>query len=304
MRVCAIGEVLWDIFADHEQFGGAALNFCANLQRLGDEATLVSAVGDDQRGRLAIERMAEFGLASSHVLVVSEQPTGVALIRMAADGEPTYDIPRPAAFDLLDTRDAAFDDLRNSGIDWLYFGSLLQTSNSIEQFTTRLAQSLHSTRCFYDMNLRTGHWNLALVQRLSALTTVMKLNQHEAETLFSLTHPEGTVYLLPEFCLEWSQTYEIDTLCITLGAQGCAVYRAGELQYFPSSPVVVQDTVGAGDAFAAAFLHGYQLEWPVERAARFANAVGGIVASGVGATPEWSLEDVAGLLPKDEDQRP
>jgi fructokinase len=302
MRVCAIGEVLWDVFADHEQFGGAALNFCANLQRLGDEATLLSAVGDDQRGRLALERMAELGLATSHVHVVGEQPTGVAVIRMAADGEPAYDIPRPAAFDLLDTRDAALDDVRSIGVDWLYFGSLLQTSNSIEQFTTELARSLHSTRCFYDMNLRTGQWNLALVQRLSALATVIKLNEHEAETLFALTHPQGTAYSLPEFCRQWAQAYEIETLCITLGAQGCAVYGKGELQYFSSTPVIVQDTVGAGDAFAAAFLHGYQLKWPLERSARFANTVGGIVASRVGATPPWSTKDIAGFKTEEEQQ--
>jgi fructokinase len=251
--------------------------------------------------------MAELGLTTSHVLVVSEQPTGVAVINMAANGEAAYDIPRPAAFDLLDTSDAALDGVRSSGVDWLYFGSLLQTSNSIEQFTTRLAHRLHSTRCFYDMNLRTGQWNLALVQRLSALATVMKLNEHEAETLFALTHLEGTCYSMLEFCREWSEVYKIDTLCITLGAQGCAVYCKGELRSFSSNPIIVQDTVGAGDAFAAAFLHGYHLEWPLERSARFANAVGGIVASRTGATPPWSTDDIARCVseasPLDHDRR-
>jgi fructokinase len=303
MRVLAIGEVLWDVFADREHFGGAALNFCANLQRMGDQPTLLSAVGDDARGRLALEKMAELSLDTTHVRVVSELPTGVAVIRMAVDGEPAYDIPRPAAFDLLDTSDTALDEARLSPhaagsnfIDWLYFGSLLQTSRSIEHFTIRLAEQLHSTRCFYDINLRTGQWNLPLVQRLSALTTVLKLNEHEAETLFALTQPAGSTYSLQKFCHLWSETYNIETLCITLGAEGCAVYRNGELRSFSGTRVIVQDAVGAGDAFAAAFLHGYHLEWPLERSARFANAVGGIVASRAGATPPWSIDEITALM--------
>ena len=45
MRVLSIGEILWDIFPDQERLGGAALNFSANIGRLGDSATLITAVG-------------------------------------------------------------------------------------------------------------------------------------------------------------------------------------------------------------------------------------------------------------------
>ena len=54
--------------------------------------------------------------------------------------------------------------------------------------------------------------------------------------------------------------------------------------------------MGSGDAFAAAFLHGYNLGWPVERAARFANALGALVASRAGATPNWTLGELSKML--------
>jgi fructokinase len=60
--------------------------------------------------------------------------------------------------------------------------------------------------------------------------------------------------------------------------------------------VSVVDTVGAGDAFSAGFLHGYQRSWPLEHTARFANALGALVASRAGATPVFSLDECEKLM--------
>jgi fructokinase len=46
--------------------------------------------------------------------------------------------------------------------------------------------------------------------------------------------------------------------------------------------------VGAGDAFAAAFLHGIAQGWSAARTAEFANRLGALVASRAGGVPEWS----------------
>ena len=59
--------------------------------------------------------------------------------------------------------------------------------------------------------------------------------------------------------------------------------------------VQTQDTVGAGDAFAAAFIHGLSLQWPPAEIADFANRVAALVASRPGGTPAWTLEEVRAL---------
>jgi fructokinase len=56
--------------------------------------------------------------------------------------------------------------------------------------------------------------------------------------------------------------------------------------------VKVADTVGAGDAFAAALVHGIQLGWPPREVADFANRLGALVASRRGGTPAWTLEEL------------
>jgi fructokinase len=296
MQLCGIGEVLWDVFPDKECLGGAPLNFCANLQRVGDTATLVSAVGRDPRGVLALERMGELGLSTKRVRVEEGLPTGVAIVGTTEAGEPSFLIPRPAAFDMLSIQPGIFEEIEAGGVDWLYFGTLSQTQGTIERFTTELAGRSPHLRCFYDMNLRADQWNLTLVQRLSHLATVLKLNEAEAMTLYAQTHPQGADFTVERFCRVWAAAYDIEVICVTLGGAGCCVYEQGAIQVIPGFPVTVCDTVGSGDAFAAGFLHGYHRGWPIADTARFANALGALVASRAGATPDWSMQDCLKLL--------
>lgn len=291
MRLLSIGEILWDVFPDRELLGGAPLNFSANSARLGNWVALLSAVGDDDRGRRARESAVTLGVETKFLQTVASRPTGVALVTTSPEGEPRFEILRPAAFDSIDLSSEALSSLKLHEPDWLYFGTLFQTDARVEQMTRNLVESLPSARCFYDLNLRPGSWNLPLVERLCRLASILKLNEFEAQTLAQLTATASGSFSLEKFCAEWAFRYEIETICVTLGAAGCLVYEKGTAITVPGFPTTVEDTVGAGDAFAAAFLQGYHEGWPVLRTARFANALGSIVASRPGATPEWSIDE-------------
>lgn len=296
MRIVSIGEVLWDVFPDREFLGGAPLNFAAAAQRLGSQVALFTAVGDDARGARALEAMKTLGLTTEFVQTLPGRATGTALVVTDDQGNASYVIPRPAAFDCLRDDNARVPRLAAFQPDWIYFGTLAQTCADTERLLGELVEALPGAHCFYDLNLRTGHWNLPLVQRLSQIATVLKLNLAEAEVLFHQTLGAGP-FSLEEFCRSWSATYGTRTLCVTLGSEGCAVFQDGRLQAFPGVSVQVVDTVGAGDAFAAAFLHGLHLGWPIPRMASFANAVGALVASRSGATPDWTINECLQLIP-------
>jgi fructokinase len=293
MRVASVGEVLWDVFPSGELLGGAPLNFTANLCRLGHQALLLTAVGQDARGRAVVARMQSIGVPTEGVQQCAELATGVALITVNERGEGSFSIPRPAAFDRVQLSGPRLAQLLALAPEWLYYGTLVQTDAVMEQTVSVLAEALPAAGRFYDMNLRTGHWNLALVQRLSRGTTVLKLNLEEAETLHRLTG--SGPFSLEAFCRRWASEYGIAVLCVTLGEAGAVAWDAsqngGKLHRAPGFQVQVADTVGSGDAFAAAFLHGYQLGWPMQRTLRFANALGALVASREGATPEWRVEE-------------
>ncbi len=295
MQVLSIGEVLWDVFPAGELLGGAPLNFAASIVRLGDRAALIAAVGHDARGCAAQQQMVKLGIDTEFVQVVHQAGTGVALVRMSAEGEPQYEIPRPAAFDFIAFSPHALDAAIRLHPEWLYFGTLLQMQPDVEETTHRLARMLPDLRCFYDMNLRPGSWELSLVRRLCALASIVKLNEFEARTLGGLMGMDAETFSLAGFCEAWTSDFKLDSICVTLGAAGCMVYQDGIVHAVPGYPVAVKDTVGAGDAFSAAFLHGFHFKWPVLRTAQFANAVGSIVASRAGATPDWSIEESLAL---------
>jgi len=291
MRIVSVGEVLWDVIGDTEFLGGAPLNFAANLQRLGNSVVLLTAVGDDSRGRRVLAQMRELGLTTEYIQIVTEQPTGTAEVSTDASGSASFLIRRPAAFDLFVADDSTLARLRLFRPDWIYFGTLAQVDAHGEEALLRIIDCAVESNRFYDMNLRAGHWNIDLIERLSRLATVVKLNDAEAELLFQLTF-ETRQFSLEEFCHYWSSKYGVNTICVTLGSKGCAVFSGEVLNRFPGYPVTVADTVGAGDAFAAAFLHGLHLGWPIGRIAQFANALGAHVASRSGATPPWTLAEL------------
>jgi fructokinase len=290
MKVISLGEVLWDVFSDREFLGGAPLNFSANVQRLGNSATLLTAVGEDARGHRAVAQMSAMGLSTDFVQMVTERPTGTAVVVTDHTGSARYVIERPAAFDCVRVGQPILARLQQFNPQWIYFGTLTQTDSRSFIVLAEIVARCPDARRFYDMNLRTGHWDFALVEDLSRTATVLKLNDAEAELLFQRVFGEKP-FSLEEFCRYWSSTYGVQTICVTLGGAGCAVFINGTLHTSPGYTVKVVDTVGAGDAFAAAFLHGLHLGWPVERIAPFANSLGALVASRAGATPTWTLDE-------------
>ena len=295
MRIVSAGEVLWDVIGDQEFLGGAPLNFSVSSQRLGNEVALVSAVGADLRGERAIQAIEALGLNTKFIGVVPDHETGAAIVTTDESGNATFVIKRPAAFDFLNIEDLLLSHLAAIRPDWIYFGTLAQTNGNNETMLHRLVASVPKARCFYDLNLREGHWSFDLVRRLSGLASVIKLNEFEAETLYRLTCPMEQPSL-ESFCRCWSQMYGTKIICVTLGERGCAIWENDNFRTFAGFRVKVLDTVGAGDAFSAAFLHGLDLGWPMERTALFANALGAIVASRAGATPPWTVEEILRLV--------
>jgi fructokinase len=293
VRIISIGEVLWDVIGDTEHLGGAPFNFAAHLQRLGHHVAFVSAVGLDQRGDRVVARMAEIGVSSEYVSRHAGLPTGTVTVSLSASGQPTFAIHRPAAYDYPQLSAAQFSDLLSTPASWVYFGTLMQTSRDARKLTQRLLSANKGAERFYDVNLRPGSYNPPLVRELLAQASVVKLNDSEVpEVAAIIASPQGS---LEEFCRKQVSAFGWKAVCVTTGAQGCVALIGGKFVQSKGYPVRVADTVGAGDAFAAAFVHGLCEGWKPEEVADFANRVGAFVASRTGAIPAWTVDEVLAL---------
>jgi fructokinase len=293
MNILSIGEVLWDVFGDTEHLGGAALNFAAHARILGHSVSFISAVGDDQRGQRVIERLEAMGLPTRFLHRVKEQPTGIVTVSLDASGQPHFTIHRPAAYDFPELSEADLQELSSQRPDWIYFGTLFQMSPQAKALTLKLIGANPKARRFYDVNLRENSYKASLVNELVTYATAVKLNDQEVDTIQTML---GWSYRsLEDFCRGGAQKFGWEAVCVTRGESGCALAVGGQYVEAKGYKVRVADTVGAGDAFAAAFVHGLGQGWTPLEIADFANRVGALVASRPGGTPRWAIEETAGL---------
>ncbi len=300
MKVLSIGEVLWDVIDHEEHLGGAALNFSADLTRLGHTTCFISAVGNDTRGAKILARMREMGLSTTHVRVDERHSTGVATVTSDRDGHPVFTLHRPAAYDFPGLTEKAMEDLFAEPVDWIYFGTLQQVSPQARAVTLGLLECGAGVRRFYDINLRPNAWDAPLVKDLMSRATVVKLNDFEVESLSKMFGDDWNS--LEQFCRCYAKRFGWEAVCVTRGEKGCALLVDDQYVEAAGYSVKVADTVGAGDAFAAGFLHGLGSGWKPAKTADFANRLGALVASRPGAIPPWTMEDVYAIGPRPEQQ--
>src|SRR5262249_55636272 len=166
MKMISIGEVLWDVIGEAEHLGGAPFNFAAHVCRLGHEVRFVSAVGMDNRGDRVLQRMQEMNLSTRYLTRVPEYSTGHVTVSLDSSGQPSFVIHRPAAFDFLCLTASDFESPLSPPPDLIYFGTLQQMSAHARALTLRVLQANWHARRFYDVNLRTGCYESALVREL------------------------------------------------------------------------------------------------------------------------------------------
>jgi len=291
MNIVAIGEILWDVFEDRELLGGAPFNFAVHASRLGHEVAFISAVGDDERGQRALRLTAELGLSPRLVKQIADEATGAVTVLLDAEGQPSYTIHRPAAYDFVSLSEQERVAIAASEPSCIYYGTLHQLSARAKSLTRELLEMFPRARRLYDVNLRRDSYNPSLIEELLQLATTLKINDEEVVAVEAML---GTSCgSLENFCRAYSDKFGWDAVCVTRGAAGCSVLIAGEFAEAPGCQVEVVDTVGAGDAFAAAFVHGLDQGWPAARVGDFANRVGALVASRASGVPFWTTQEIA-----------
>ena len=278
----SVGEILWDRYPGYRLLGGAPFNVAAHAARLAFDSYLISAVGQDEAGDEAVAQAEALGVNMTYTRRHPHWPTGIVDVSLDDRGHTSYRLRRPSAWEepeLSACQAGALQALRPA---WLVCGTLQQTCPMAR--AARLA--LSGIPLFYDVNLRPGFEDPATVNELLRAATVVKCNDAELAWLACALALDGD----PAQALV--RRYPLTALCVTLGADGCRIHANGDTVYERAPVITAVDTVGAGDAFSAALLHGFTNQWPLDRTARFANALGSLVASRRGAIPDWTREEL------------
>lgn len=280
--IVGAGEVLWDVFPDGAYFGGAPANVAMHAAALGAEAWLVSAVGRDARGDIALARLHAAGVRRDAVAQLIDHPTGVVDVTLDAAGHPRYVIAPGSAWDHLPWSPAVEEVAARAGA--ICFGSLAQRSQ-VSRATIRRAVALTGAEAWrlFDVNLRQDWYDGGVVTASLELANAVKLNDEELPVVARLCGLDAAppADQLRALCAR----FDLRLAALTRGSCGALLVTPDAVSESATPPTVVADTVGAGDAFTATLLVGLLAGRPLDEVNRHANAVASYVCSQPGATP-------------------
>jgi fructokinase len=85
-------------------------------------------------------------------------------------------------------------------------------------------------------------------------------------------------------------------LCVTLGEAGAVLLDGSGFTTQSGFEIDVEDTIGSGDAFLAAFLYKMTQNESPRQMLKFACATGAYVATQRGATPAFTEETISSVI--------
>lgn len=248
-HVLVVGESLVDVLATPaappvDAPGGSPLNVAVTLGRLGTRVSLLTAIGDDDRGAALRDHLTSSRVDIRQGAVLPRTSSAVA--RVGADGAATYefDITWPA----VDP-----PDLSDVGI--LHTGSIAFFSHPGAVAVGELLRTAHESGVVttLDPNVRpalVGDRDAAVRHLEASLPSVdvLKLSDEDASWLYpGLAHAAVVTLILER---------GPRLVALTQGAAGSSLVTRTTRVEVPAPPTTVVDTVGAGDAWMGALIHG------------------------------------------------
>lgn len=289
-KITCFGEVLWDVFPTHKKIGGAPLNVANRLQALGNDVTMISAIGEGGNGTKLLDYIKEVGINPSCIQVHNEYKTGKVKVMLNEKGSASYDIKYPRAWDKIRFTEGARNIVLNA--DAFVFGSLVARDETSRNTLYQLIE--FAKYKIFDLNLREPYYTTEVLVYLMEKADFIKFNDDE---LFEVCKTLGSKYNSLEqnikFIAEKTKTTQV---CVTKGPHGAVLLYNDKLFYNSGFQIKVKDTVGAGDSFLGSLTSQLLKKENPQKAIDFACAVGALVAQSEGANPNITKKEINEFL--------
>jgi fructokinase len=211
-------------------------------------------------------------------------------VSVDSDGVPVFKVHEDAAWDHI--RMSPELERLAPAVDAVFFGTLGQRCDVSRESTRAFLGLLRPEAIkLFDLNLRAPWFSDDLIAHGLDIATVVKLSDDELESVSRIAGLDGPV---EERVFALVRRFDLRAAALTRGPQGSVVCVDGDVSVCPAVPVEVVDTVGAGDAFAAAFVVGLLEGWDIGRLNARANRVAAFVCSQPGATPNLPPDVIDG----------
>jgi len=271
--------------------GGCAANTGAALAKLGVSVGILGKVGADSFGDFVTSSLAKTGAEVGGIVRDADTVTAATMVTVHSDAERSF-LHVIGANARMTADDVAWEATNGARL-FHVAGLQLMPSLEGEGVARVLCEAKRRgmiTTLDTVMNPRSLGWD-GIAPALPHLDWVVP-SYDEAHLLTGETDIERQAARF--------QRGGARNIAIKNGAEGCYVAPDGVAPFrVPVLPVRAVDSLGAGDAWAAGFLTGLLHNWPLERTARFANAVGACCVEAYGATT--SVRSLAETLTRMEE---
>jgi fructokinase len=260
MKFAVCGEALFDVFATaltptgltlDARLGGSPFNVAVGLQRLGQQAALVTPLSSGFLGQRLAQALREEGVDLS-LAPPTTAPTTLSLVGVDPAGLPSYAFYGEGCADRALNPDIL--ERWPADVDAIHLGSYAavvgQTAKTLRLLVER---ERHRSLIAYDPNVRLNVqpdlqvWRDQL-QWMLPRAHVLKVSEEDLGLLYP-----GQAW---EPWADQAVQAGVRLVVVTRGEHGAYARTASVSLQVPPVAVQVVDTVGAGDTFQAAMLAG------------------------------------------------
>lgn len=286
-KIVCFGEVLWDDFGVTKTIGGAPLNVCYHLSKLNRQPIIVSQVGQDALGVKLISHIANWGIDTRFCLQTQTYPTSTVVVNLLPEGEVKYDITEAVAWDYLTYNDTLAGEIADS--DAFVYGTLAARNQMTRNVLLEYLKVCNWP--ILDLNLRQPYCEPEVIMPLIRACKSIKINLEELYFLCRLckgscsSENEGVSLVLSAFD-------NLDEVILTKGGEGASYYNRDVSVNVRGVKIQVQDTVGSGDSFLAAFINGKLSGKGNKEVLQEAAILSAYIATRNGGCPPYTLTDL------------
>jgi ribokinase len=265
--------------------GSSSAIFACGAARLGLRVAFIGVCGDDVFGRFMLDELQKRNVDVSNVIVRADGQTGLSVIlNQDADRAILTHLGLIADLQASDISDRLLRQTRHLHVASYFLQTKLQPDLPV---LFQRAHSLGLTTSL-DTNYDPSEKWIGLSELLSA-TDIFLPNKTEALSITQSDDVESAANQLAN---------KSKLVVIKLGVDGAALWTKDKTIFASSIPVNIVDTIGAGDAFDAGFLHGYLNNWDLQKSLRLAAVCGALsmqTSGGTAAQP--TLDEALAFLP-------
>jgi sugar/nucleoside kinase (ribokinase family) len=268
--------------------GGSAANTMAGLASLGSPVAFIGRVHTDQLGEVYTHDLRAAGVRFDTPAASEGSPSGRCLIVVTPDAERTLNTYLGASVE-LGRGDVDPDLIAAAEVTFLE-GYLWDAPGAQEAFRYAAEQAQAARRrvalTLSDAGAVERHRDTFL-DLINGAVDILFANEAEITTLYEVDSFDDALQRVTGHC---------EVAALTRSAKGSVIVRGEEVHVIDVHPVPggrVVDTTGAGDLYAAGFLHGFTDGLDLGVCGRLGAMAASEVISHLGARPETDLAEMA-----------